>query len=632
MRQSIRLSTKLSAKFLFLIILVFCSMNLYAQSDSIQSKQLESSVNQKVSNSLDLFLTKKQYLINTKIAFKKSSKKAARNAANVQLTDSDKSQDDYILFHKLGLEVNSLEQVEDSSSKKDLGPTLSSVTIEILIDKNIAKELKTNISSIVKKISFNLSVKPRIKISDLIVTPKAVEEKSLIEQLSPFSTALSFIVSSIIFCFFALIIFFLYSKLSKNQTQELISSNKEISDSQIQSTQAISSGSLSDGSSESIDSAVSNAAATGEIESSGSTESINLEDTINSTTKRFSSFYEENKLMAVSSLKSWINQQPRNFDQALIFLAQQLDSDLLMGLFSHLSFDDRKIWKNTINQQKSILNIPAACQFINNEILENIILPSDLISEETKNLLYTLEPESCVEMLEQKPELGPLLFNTLSTDFIIKLIPKLSTELTEQFTTQSVSANPEELKQQDKVLQEELAKFTVKAATTPFGDKITQILPHVGLSEEKFFIEAYAQSKNKEGIKSLLKAFTPMNLIEKLSEQNLRLLYQGVPQSVFVDKVAIADESQRPQILDIFAPQGNKKREMIDLELENIVKNDIQLAKMNKNKDAIEKKFVDSIRKVIRSRESIQIDLEDLINQQTQEYLGGSESETQSAA
>lgn len=632
--------------------LFFLSLFAYSQVATglvevpLDKQKIEDQINDKIVKAMGVLIDKNQYIldidIDTKVIKKKKAVKKAKKQAPYKLTDSKDPQKDYILFHKLGLEapINPVvEEAKDEAPKEiDRTPSsyeeLQSVKITVLLDELLKKEVTDNVEKVLRQLNFNLPTKPvmqfsRIKFKEKKVIPpkkeKTIQDFSLTELLdlgAKYSTSIGFILAALFLSFVAFVLFIMYSSLQKKQTAAVIESNKEIA---AMASEASEDSSADDEPMEEAQ-AVTAEGVAGVQGVAGSEEAP-----LASSVARFQNYFTNNTAEASSLLKKWINLNTPGSKEALVLMSQELDSDLLLKTFETLSLQDRKLWRNAISTSSSSIDLRAGARFIDEQILEDIIVPTDLISEETKQLLYSLDIETCTKLIQENPDLGPLLMNTLSTSFIVKIIPRLDNELIETLTMGSIGIDEEKLKQQDSELQEKIQSYLKADSSSPFSDKIMEILPHLDLENEEFFFKAFGKSADANKMKEALKSFLPAKAIFDLPENSMKVVLSKMKQNAIIEFLMVADESVSARVLGVIAPEGSKKREVFDLEIDNMKTDELKLARLKKNKAKVESTFVAFARKVISKSTQVQEEIEPLIEELSAQYVQEEQSGEQAA-
>lgn len=617
--------------------LIFFSLALKAPGANLSKAEAKASfaeevISSKIADALSRILSKEDYLADVQVKTKEITVKENQNTAAQapQTLDSEASAEDQLLFRKLGLEkpLEDAKPVQEPKETKEI--VLSAAMANIYINKSLSEEVKEAAKSILNKLSFNLEIKPTIKVTDLEFARKKTPPPSLLEQATKFSTSIGFVAAALILSFVMLVIFILYSRLSKSSTEAVISAQKEAAAASAESSTSTTSASSQDSSSE-----VSGTGA-GSLEGGVPGElDINLKNNSGSDPKlaveRFNNFYNKNKVTALSLIRKWIKLKAEGAPEALLLIAQELESNNLSQIFDELAGVERKEWKAAFSGLGAAADLGKGAAFIDEQILEEIIVPTDLVSEDTKKSLYSLNPDDCAGLITERPELGPLLFNTLASGFIVKVMPLLDEETTEKVLAGSVTSKPEKLKELDQELNKAINERIQKDDATPFSDKISQVLPFLDLSQEDLMFKACGRQGDKKKLSGILADFLPASAIPQLPEQTLKTLLERVPQQLMLQAIAVLEEGQSSKYLNTLAPEGGKKRELFDVELANIKNNEVNLARLQKNKDSIERDFVLMIRKTIKADPGLKEEIAPILDEISESYLTQS-GETSAAA
>ncbi|WP_372655331.1 hypothetical protein [Halobacteriovorax sp.] len=605
---------------------------------------VEKQIYSKIENALSVLIEKKQYILDINVQTQEvdNSAKKTKKLENYNFSDAKEAKKDYFLFHKLGIEapINgpSAEEIAEEKEKSKLPKVfdvISSVKISILLDELLDEEVTNNVETVLKKLSFNVPVKPSMDFSRVQFKKKVVEEVkkektfqdfSLAELLNlgaKYSTSIGFLVTGLFLSLVSFILFIMYSKLQKGQTSALIDSNKEIAAMAAESASASSDSSDEDESSttETIESTTETKVSSG----------LSDETMVASAVARFEKYFTDNKQEAATLLKKWINLKAPGSKEGLILITQELDSEVLQQTFETLNNQDRKLWRNVISSASGEVNLQVGARFIDEQILEEVIVPTDLISDETKQLLYSLDVDTFTNLVIENPEFGPLLMNTLSSSFIVKIIPRLDSSLIETLTINSVKADNEELKKQEPLLQEKLKAYHKPDLASPFSDKIMEILPYVDIESEEYFFTAFGKNGDTKKMKEVLSSFLPAKSIYDLPETSMKIILTKMKQSSLVEFLVVTDENISSKLIEMIAPEGSKKREVLDLELSNMQTDEIKLAKLKKNKSDVESKFIAFSRKLINKNAQIQEEISPIIDELCLKYVEEDHSNVQAA-
>lgn len=642
-------STNNTFKLFLVLFFTLFAQNIYSLSTvKFDRQSLENQIKMKIDNALAVLINKDQYILDVKIdtrvvkpkvAQPKQERNVASNSEGFDLTDDKIAKKDYLLFHKLGIEVPIDKIAKDMNPKQKTVITkleeapyekLRSVKITVLLDELLEKDVVDNIQTILKKLSFNAEVTPTMTFATAKFKEKVVvippQEKTLKDYTVPellelgakYSTSLGFLIATLFMSLVVMFLFSRYSKLSRSQTEAVIESNKEVAV-MAQSSSEQGGGAQEVEVAESKSEGGSGAGAGSPADFQGMPSTAGADSS--SSVQRFERYFNESKSEAATLLKKWISLKSPEAKSALIFLSQELEPEMLLQTFEQLSLQERKTWRGFISSSSDEYDQTKGARFVDEQILEEIIVPTDLISEETKSLLYSLDVESCVRIINESPELGPLLMNTLSSSFIVKIIPQLDSEVVESLTTGSMKISPEEMKKNDTLLQSKIKENQVSEEESPFSDKIMEILPHMDIANEEYFFKAFGMNGNRAKMKELLKTLLPAKAIFNLPDSVLKVVLSKMKQATLVEFLAVSDDEIKTKMLEIIAPNGSKKREIFDLELSNVETDELQLARLKKNKDKIDSVFISFARKLIKSSAQLQEEVEGTIEELCEQYL-----------
>lgn len=614
-----------------LICSLILSIFAYAQEQKIDLEKVEKSITSKIKSTVNVFLKEKDYILNIDLKKKRTQISSKKN----QILKNHKIQEgdaDFVLYHKLGLDpLVDYKSEPQQISGSNFQESLSQVTIEVMTNDRLPKQTIDSIKKVLETTSLNLSIKPTFKFSKIkieqfepIIPKEAIKKKprDYIELASKFSTSIGFILATLIFSIVAIILFSKFSSLQKSQTSAMIDSNKDISQASIAASQETASSPSSSSESQQGAQGVPNEGSASSVE--GSTDQEYIQEAIRSSANRFVKYNMDNNNESVTLLKKWINLKAAGSSEALIIIAQEIEPDNLLKMFEKLSVKERNEWKSVISSASNSPNFSLGSNFINQQILENIIVPNDILSSQTQSLLYSLTPTSCAKLITENMNFGPLLMNTLASNFIVKMIPHIDQEIMQELAVTSVNAEIENLKSLDSSLQEKLSQYISSAVPTPFTTKITDILPFVNSGTEEHLFKAYGKTESREKLYNMLRSHIPMKLIFEAPDNILKSILQRMNKDDFLNLILVVEDSLSDKFLNAFAPDGSKKREGINFEIESLRENELHIAKLNKTKSQIEDRFVSFSRRIISSTPALLDDLDEQLEELCNEYSDNS--------
>lgn len=598
-------------KHILLLYLLVPGYLLSAQ--SINLFEIENKIAQRVKSSLSMYQEGRDYILNVEISLSNLQENQTRTelpSFNDEEVATDKS---FVLFRRFGLEAP-LNIRQPQSQVFNLADSISGVNITILHDENWSEDELLKVKNILSQIKLNISAKHNIEFTPITLT--SAQELDLASLLQQYSLELGLLFAVILLCFFAAGIFFLYSAQTKKNSEALIQSNNAIASAFAAQEQGGDEPSVLD-----------NAADSGK-----STE--NSSNQITDSIERFKNFVsdKENSSKASGFIKKWLSLESSESRQALCLVAEGLPPDLLLRILSGLNLLERKKWKECIEQKYKMPNLNLGAKLIDSELIEEIIIPTDLLSDETKSLICGLAPAKCAQFISENKEFGPLLMNSLSSSFLAKVLGNLPTETVQELTLGSVSIDTEELKSLDSQVVEKIQSYLVDTTESPFAGKIMELLPQVNSEQQEFFFTALAKGGDREKLKKALQQFLPAKELIRLPDDIMKTILSRFRQNQLIEFLLVCEEEISSKYLEITAPSGTNKRDMLDLELENGREDEIALAKLKKDADRIQSNFVDLARKTIKSSEKMLHEIDPIIEELCDNYMGTNTSTQQAAA
>jgi hypothetical protein len=611
-----------SIKHIFLFII--CSIAIYSPISAesfdyipLDVFRIEQNIEARVRKSLAVKLEPNEYFLNIDIQTHIVDELKAESTAttNSESIDELKERPDFELFYRYGLVNTNIRPAAEQRagtlpSRKEM---IKSVDVQVYHDEKIDSERIELVKNILNRLAFNLPVKVNVQTIGLVFSPSGAEEPGavagdseeatskdlsslsmleLIEILSRFSTG----ISLIIFAFLVAIVSFLLaakiSKESKQRSDELIKSNQDIA---MASQAAVAETSMKDISD--TEAGAGGGANIEGVEAGANKLDINVE--VSAAVQKFSLFAIENLNEACILVNKWLYAGTIEASSALVLLAKNLDTACLSKVLASLDESKRLTWREIISSPTFKLDVEAGAHFMNLQLVEEIMVPNDILSEKTRILLYSLTPERCIEIINSKPELGAVLFNSLSVSFISKIMKLIPTQDFDKYSRMSVEIELSKLKALDANLQKELQRFESKTSHNPFTIRISELLPQAPIHQQSVLLSLLAQKTDRAVFKDSLLRYFPLDSISALPDEILKMVLSKLPQKKLINLLIVSDDKISERYLEIVAPEGSNKREVIDFEMSSAMANELDVAKLKKGKDEIEQEFLVLLRRII---------------------------------
>ncbi len=480
-----------------------------------QAIKLQESIENKIARSLMPIIERNDYVIEVKIGIDKesaedpSSKKVTKlvqsKKVKFSLADMPKDGDDFVIFNKLGLEAPIVgdEPVETQTSEIELAQKamiemnerfnlfnfMTTIDIKLTFDKALTNETKESIKKIITGLSFNTKdVIPQINIQylDLKAVKVKGDEKgmkglpgvgegskdgkmnnktevtgmpktSFGERFKNLDIMLGLIISSFILGVIALMIARNGSKVEAEQENK--NENEGTSEDSVTAEES-----------------TEETTAEGEelLVDEESDMSVDLTQTdmqtvkINQTLERFRKVVNIHYNDTILMLKNWIKVCKDQEVSALRALVQTLEDNELKELFKALTHDERSTWKMNLDGEMNKPELSKAFLYINNQIIQMMMVPSLIDDYEICDLLLDLSPKDAAKFCVENPGLGVVFANVLSASTIGEMFKIMPYETTEKIIEESAFFQKEEIVAQMPLLKEKLLAVKSKREKPPF--------------------------------------------------------------------------------------------------------------------------------------------------------------------
>lgn len=612
-----------------------------------QAIKLQESIENKIGRSLNPIINKDEYIIEVKIGIDKdlaedpSSKKLTKTTVSKKVkfstADLPKDGDDFVIFNKLGLEAPIVgdEPIETQTSESELAQKamiemserfnlfnfMNTIDIKLTFDKSLSKATKESIKKIVNGLSFNVKdVVPQINIQyldlkDAIVKSKLTDgakdnqgdsknkitelpKTSFGERFKNLDIMLGLIISSFILGVIALMISKNGSKVEGVQENENTETSEDIVDEKVEE--------LPIGEEELL-------------ENEENDMSIDLSQTdiqtvkINQTLERFRKVVNIHYNDTVLMLKNWIKVSKEQEIMALRGLVDTLEDNELKELFKALTHDERSTWKMNLDGEMTKPELSKAFAYINNQIIHMMMVPSLIDDYEICDLLLDLSPETAAKFCMENPALGVVFANVLSANTIGEMFKIMPYEMTAQIIEESAYFQRDEIVALMPVLKDKLIAVKNQREKPPFIKRIVDILPTTRPEIEKKLYATLLKHMSLEDAKETAIKILPWEIVAQLPDTVFKELVSGLPMD-FQVQYFISQGDRRENELSRFASKGSKGREMIDVEMSVVLKNDVLVKRIEGDrKNQIQAQFVDYARKYMLANPEAQKEVAPLI-------------------
>lgn len=600
-----------------------------------QAIKLQENIEDKIKRSLLPVIKSEEYVIEVKIGVQAdraedpSSKKITKNiqSKKVQFSvaEAPEDGDDFVVFNKIGLEAPIIgdEPVEITSSEVELTQKamiemndrynlfnyLETIDINLTFDKALDSKAKQSIQQIIKGLSFNTKdVIPQINTQyiELKVLKKAEtkaptagasanqqkiqnpEKTSILDRFKNLDIMLGLILSALLI---ALAMIFIARKGSKVEEEGMLNNENKNEDEVVAENKELDS---EEGKDESLEMSES---------PEGDDMSVDLTKTDQMTLKiiegldRFRKILNHHYNDMALLVKSWIKTGKGEEANALKGLVQLLNDTELSSIFKCLNIDERATWKMCLNTDLSKEELAKAYHFISSQIIQMMMVPSLIDDYEICDLLLALRAEDAAKFSEKNLELGVIFANVLSAKTIGEMFKLLPLDVSSEIIERSTYFKKEDVLAKMPILKTAMLEFKERRERPPFIKRIVDILPSAKPQLEQKLYATLLRHLSLEDVKNLALSVFPGALLSSLPETFFKEIVGKMTIENQVQYFAVLDNEERENALSRFATKGSKGREMIDLELATVLKNEVLLEKIkSERKEFIEIEFLNQVR------------------------------------
>lgn len=578
------------------------------QSLDWQKINLQDTIRKRYESVISKVITSAKYIVNVKIEFsppakqgKEKSNDDFKNVKKVKFNNnlSTQTSGDSIIFSKLGLEAPLLadednykreslkKTIRDISSSFDIFNHLQSVSIEVFLNDKLEIKTRKVVEDLILGIQALSSqkIKPRVVIKyismdeNLVKTPQV--EPTLMEKLGEwapkYANAIGLLLSVLALGIVCSLLFNKYFDLQEKHLEQMKSQSQKIEN-------------KNDNKDKDLDG-----------KNGGKTsDQITDEESIKSF-ERFRSFLNQSPIESQLLIKKWISKDEDIYKLALNSLVKQLTNEELQTIFEVLTADERKMWKKSLKVDLSEEEIKIGNAFISSQVVEDIIAPP-LIKDPTMiKIISSLTPKQGADIAMTNPSIGTVLLNIMPPKFTAEMLEKLDMDSMTSLIKNSAVITEEDLFSGIASFKENLPHVQKALARSPFVENILNHIAFASPQTEKSLFRLLASFESEEVVFQEVLANLPAEIVNKVPVKIVKAALQNLSQTMRIQYFYVQEESQQLSLLNLFAAEGTKSRELISFEFEKIANDQAAHEEVMKNRLNLEKSYHLSVRKLVRN-------------------------------
>ncbi|EPZ51719.1 hypothetical protein M902_2066 [Bacteriovorax sp. BAL6_X] len=500
-----------------------------------------------------------------------------------------------------------IEQMWKYNTSIDIFKNISEINISVRLPNDIAKDERVRIEGLIKSIKLGVNdITPNFKFSYTINVP----QKEDIISKSDFLKALSSVSNIIAIVLGVLLIGFvgnrLISKFFELNSAAQAGGNFTMQNDRPESDDDGGAGEML-------------AAGGGGGDGLGGVHSLN-------GIERFKVFADNTPQEAILLVKKWIAQDTKSGHAALRALVQQIDNSALTDIFKMLSEPEKAKWRELLNKPLNANELSLANDYISNQIVQSVILPSVIEDPNTYDLLLKLNAEMINQIYEKDPYIVSLVLNALSDSFVAEVLSSCESETVDQILMSSVIIKEQEVRDNQARIKEVLSQYVESKSKLPFVDKLYDILPNVSATVEKSIFNTLKQNINVEEFTELSQKNFPSELVSELPSKFLKEALANYDLGKKVSLLFAMEDSERLYYLDLFAPDGTKARDLMQIEFDSVERDEMRKSKIIAGKDDSWREFVKFVRTRITKEKDEKTEIENLVHNWAQDLYGSVET------
>lgn len=634
---------KAQIRFTFLII-IFCFALIAKAGDPIQGLasngfesiewqkvKLQDTTRKRYESVISKIIVASKFIVNVKLEtdnldkIKPSKNKDVfKNTKQIKFNNNPmttETKGDSIIFSKLGLEAPLIpdednykresikKTITDISTTFDIFNYLKSVSIEVLLNEKLDIKTRKVVEDVIlaTQAITNQKVKPRVSIKYISMDENFVAEKKIeptflekaIKAAPKYANAIGLILSVLIFGILVSLLFKKYFELQEKQMELMKAHSQKVEN-------------KNDNKEDEKNKKGLNGNVNGE--------SISEEESIKAF-ERFRNFLKNSPIESQLLIKKWIKAEDELSKLALNALVKQLSNEELKMIFEILTFDERKDWKSKLKVDLQEEDIKMGNAFISSQIVEDIIAPPMIKDPELLKLISHLTPKQGADVAQFNVESGVILMNIMPPKFLAEMMDHLSEEVIENIIGLSASCSEEEISAKLEKFKEELPATQAIINRSPFLENIIAHIAFASPSTEKSLFKLLATVESIELVVQTAISNLPAEIIKKVPEKIIKGTLQTFSQAQRIQYFYSQEEGQQTYLLNLFAAEGSKARELIAFEFEKIQTDPSLVEEIERNKANLEKIYFQAVRKVVRNSPEFSKEIKPIVTDWIQNLL-----------
>ena len=616
-----------------------------------QKIEFEEQLTQSLRKNLSVILPEDQFLISVNLKLKSDDKKKKAKKPSRKTASKSKNGDlpgpgglgapvlgGDDLMSKLGVggHVSSPEELEKKDSLFD---NISSFNVNLLIDESVGEDREKTARTLLKKILPTFKgTRPRVKVERLAMIDskaaaeaaavlKAEQNESTLDILKEFKDPVGRVVALLLFGMVVFVLTFLAVGKMVKLGEAAIAAFSEWTTSH---TSEGSGGGAGAGAAcggvggASVVMAGAVTAAAGDAPGAGGgggtmtmemSEGAGVEDEaasamINSSADKnlagidkFRELVEKETKTASLFVRQWLKFKPLGSSDALVVLTRFLHPNDLVKLFDLMTPQERKDMSKMLSAPLSRDALGRADLFLNNQLIMDLIVPKPELESDVQELIFAVTAEEVSSVFSEDKEIAAQVMSLLPSAQIASIAQALEDEVCiELYPLLAKSSVDDAVKNIDSIKAKLNAlRGEADISDNPFIESIPEFMPSASSAKELLLYNVLKDSEQWTMIKKLSEQTFPSSLIGDLPEEFLKASFLTLSNPKRAELILSREESERAKFYAAVGEPGKKLRDMLDLEVAEIEKDEEARAELEENKDAIWNNFVLIIRNLTKT-------------------------------
>lgn len=338
---------------------------------------------------------------------------------------------------------------------------------------------------------------------------------------------------------------------------------------------------------------------------------------------RFSTLCQDNLPAAVTLVRQWTQSDKREPKIILSLLPRYVEVTKINTVVHHLNQNEKKIWSKIITTPKADLPPRRIIDFLSVQMTNSVLVPVEQTGDGNVDLIMGLSSEEAAEVIRRNPEFAKIILNVLPTGQVAGILRTLDTDQLEYGAGSSLTFHKDDISLAAGKLNELIQQVLrdKRQVTSPFLDQIPTLIREVGPETEGPLFRVLSEANLPETLVELAHEVFPAELLFELSDTTVRRVLEQMSLKKRAELFISQDGDIKDHFMGILG-EGSKLAEIMNTEMEDIAADPNKVTHLKKDGVKMWRDFIRLTRNFIRANESVQAEVQGVVDKWLVEKMG----------